>query len=61
VETIDGQYIITYTSWNHKTPNLTTEISKDLFHWQKKGPVFALAYQGKFLNKPAKSGSIVAK
>jgi len=30
-------------------------------HWQKKGPAFAKAYRGKFLNKPTKSGSIVTK
>ena len=60
-ETTDGLYVITYTAWNHKAPNLSTAISKDLFHWQKQGPAFAKAYQGKFLNKPTKSGSIVTK
>jgi len=60
-ETTDGLYVITYTAWNHKVPNLSTAISKDLFHWQKKGPAFEKAYQGKFLNKPTKSGSIVTK
>ena len=60
-ETTDGSYVITYTAWNHKVPNLSTAISKDLFHWQKKGPAFAKAYQGKFLNKPTKSGSIVTR
>jgi predicted GH43/DUF377 family glycosyl hydrolase len=61
VEAADGQYVITYTAWNHKAPNLSTAISKDLFHWQKKGPAFAKAYQGKFLNKSTKSGSIITK
>jgi len=61
VETADGLYIIAYTAWNHKVPNLSTAMSKDLFHWQKKGPVFAKAFHGKFLNKPTKSGSIITK
>ena len=61
VETADGEYIIAYTAWNHKAPNLSIALSKDLFHWQKKGPAFSKAYQGKFLNKPTKSGSIVTK
>ena len=36
-------------------------VSKDLFHWQKKGPAFAKAYNGKFLDMPTKSGSIITK
>ncbi|HVZ96806.1 MAG TPA: hypothetical protein VG847_08025, partial [Chitinophagaceae bacterium] len=32
---------------------------KDLIHWQKKGPAFAAAYHGKFLNIWSKSGSII--
>jgi beta-1,2-mannosidase len=61
VETEDGQYVIAYTSWNYKIPRLSIAISKDLFHWQKKGPAFAKAYEGKFLDMPTKSGSIITK
>ena len=61
VETEDGQYVIAYTSWNYKIPRLSIAVSKDLFHWQKKGPAFAKAYKGKFLDMPTKSGSIITK
>ncbi len=60
-ETPEGMYIVTYTAWNHKVPNLSIALSKDLFHWQKKGPAFTKAYNGKFLNKPTKSGSIITR
>lgn len=61
VETPEGLYVIAYTSWNQKVPRLSIAISKDLFHWQKKGPAFALASNGKFLNKASKSASIITK
>ena len=61
VETEDGQYIMTYSSWNYKNPKLSIAFSKDLFHWQKKGPAFKEAYNGKFFNIWTKSGSIVTK
>lgn len=61
VETEDGLYIITYTSWNNKIARLSIAVSHDLFNWQKKGPAFAKAYNGKFLNMWTKSGSIITK
>ena len=61
VETEDGTYIMSYTSWNYHTPRLSIAFSKDLVSWEKKGPAFARAYQGKFLNLATKSGSIVTK
>jgi predicted GH43/DUF377 family glycosyl hydrolase len=61
VETEDGTYVLTYTSWNNKIARLSVAFSKDLFHWEKKGPAFAKAYDGKFLNVWSKSGSIVTK
>ena len=61
VETADGVYVMAYTSWNYKTPRLSFAISKDLFHWEKKGPAFTKAYEGKFLNMASKSASIVTK
>ena len=61
VEAEDGHYVVVYTSWNNKTPRLSVATSKDLFHWEKKGPAFAKAYHGKFLNIDSKSGSIITK
>lgn len=61
VQTEDGLYVMLYTSWNYDTPRLSVATSTDLIHWQKKGPAFAKAYQGKFLNKATKSGSIVTR
>ena len=61
VETEDGQYVMAYTSWNYDVPRLSIAISNDLFHWVKKGPAFAAAYNGKFLNKASKSASMITK
>jgi predicted GH43/DUF377 family glycosyl hydrolase len=61
VVTEDGTYVVVYTSWNYKTPRLSIAFSNDLIHWQKKGPAFAKAYQGKFLNIASKSGSIITR
>jgi predicted GH43/DUF377 family glycosyl hydrolase len=61
VESAEGLYVIAYTSWNYKTPRLSIAISKDLFHWQKKGSAFTQAYNGKFLDLATKSASIVTK
>jgi len=61
VETSEGLYVLAYTSWNYKVPRLSIAISKDLFHWQKKGPAFTKAYKGKFLDIASKSASIITK
>jgi len=61
VETEDGMYVVAYTSWNYKVPRLSIAFSKDLFHWEKKGPAFAKAQEGKFLNSSTKSGSMITK
>ncbi|MEN9686023.1 MAG: hypothetical protein RLZZ28_1809 [Bacteroidota bacterium] len=61
VEDEQGIYYMTYTSYDGTTARLLLATSKDLFHWQKKGPVFARAYQGKYLNHWSKSGSIVSR
>jgi predicted GH43/DUF377 family glycosyl hydrolase len=61
VETEDGLFVMLYTSWNYDTPRLSVATSKDLIHWEKKGPAFAKAYNGKFLNMATKSGSIVTQ
>ena len=59
VEADDGTYVVAYTSWNGKTARLSIAFSTDLVHWQKKGPAFAKAYQGRFNEDWSKSGSII--
>lgn len=61
VETGDGTYVMTYTQWNHKTPRLAVATSKDLKNWEKHGPAFEDAYEGKFNDMDTKSGAIVTK
>ncbi len=61
VETEDGGYVMTYTSWNREVARLSIAFSEDLFHWEKKGPAFAEAYSGRFLDRWSKSGSIVTR
>lgn len=61
VQTEDGLYVVTYTSWNHKIARLSIAFSRDLVHWEKKGPAFAKAHNSKFLDAWSKSGSIVTK
>lgn len=61
VVTEEGNYIMAYTSWNYKTPRLSIAFSKDLINWEKKGPAFAKAYNGKFKDMASKSASIITK
>lgn len=61
VQTEDGLYVVAYTSWNNKTARLSIAFSKDLFHWQKKGPAFEKKYEKLFLDGWSKSGSIITK
>ena len=59
VETEDGRYVVVYTSWNGKIARLSVAVSHDLMTWEKKGPAFAKAYQGKYNDIWSKSGSII--
>jgi predicted GH43/DUF377 family glycosyl hydrolase len=59
VETEDGNYIMAYTSWNYKVPRLSMAVSSDLLRWQKTGPAFLKAYNGKFADMASKSASIL--
>lgn len=59
VENEEGNYVLMYTSWDTKVARLSVATSTDLFHWQKQGPAFTKAYNGKYLNIWSKSGSIV--
>jgi len=61
VQTEDGIYVVMYTSWNYKVPRLSVAFSKDLVKWEKKGPAFAKAHNGKYKDSASKSGSIVTQ
>ena len=60
-QTDDSIYVMAYTSWNGEIARLSTAFSKDLIHWEKKGPAFATAYDGKFLDTWSKSGSMITE
>jgi predicted GH43/DUF377 family glycosyl hydrolase len=55
-----GRYYMTYTAYDGKTARLMVATSPDMVHWTKHGPVFAKAYNGKYVDKWSKSGSIVS-
>jgi len=57
----DGVYVLTYTQWDRKTARLAVATTSDFVHWQKHGPAFARAYQGRYLNLSSKSGAIVGQ
>ena len=57
----DGTYVMMYTQWNRKVARLAVATSRDLVHWQKHGPVFRDAYNGKYKDMFCKSGSIVTR
>lgn len=59
--TEDGLYVMAYTSWNRDKARLCIATSRDLIHWEKHGPAFEDAYQGRFLNIHCKAGSIVTE
>jgi predicted GH43/DUF377 family glycosyl hydrolase len=61
VETENGEYVLTYTQWNHDIPRLGVATSRDLIHWTKHGPAFAASRSGKYLNMESKSGAILAR
>ncbi len=55
-----GTYYMTYTAFDGKLARLFEATSTDLYHWQKKGAVFAGAANRNFVNLWSKSGSIVS-
>ena len=61
VQTEEGKYIVAYTAWNNKTARLCIAVSDDLIHWEKKGPAFASAYNGLFLDTWSKSASMITR
>lgn len=60
-QTEDGLYVVAYTAWNTKVARLCIAFSKDLVHWEKKGPAFAKASNGKYLDSWSKSASMITK
>ncbi|MDR2953905.1 MAG: glycoside hydrolase family 130 protein [Prevotella sp.] len=59
--TEDGTYVMMYTQWNRDKARLAVATSKDLQTWEKHGPAFAKAYDGRFFNEFCKSASIITK
>jgi predicted GH43/DUF377 family glycosyl hydrolase len=59
--TEDGLYVIFYTQWNQDKARIGVATSRDLIKWEKHGPAFKKAYDGKFNNIWTKSGSILTK
>lgn len=59
--TEDGLYVMAYTSWNRQVPRLSIATSRDLVNWEKHGPAFEDAYDGRFKDMACKSGSIVTE
>ena len=58
VETEDHQYLLTYTSYDGKTARLCFALSKDLIHWEKRGPLLS---SERYLNSWSKSGAIIVE
>lgn len=61
VEGPNHLYYLTYTAYDGHLARLHVATSPDLRHWTKYGNVFAGAYGGKYVDKWAKSGAIVAR
>jgi beta-1,2-mannosidase len=61
VEDENGQYFLTYTSYDGDKARLLVATSTDLYHWNKHGLVFSKAYNRKYVDHWSKSGSIVSK
>jgi predicted GH43/DUF377 family glycosyl hydrolase len=57
--TSSGTYVMFYTQWNRDVPRLGVATSRNLKTWVKHGPIFKKAYDGKFVNIPHKSASIL--
>ena len=59
--TADGLYVIFYTQWNQDKARIGVATSRDLLKWEKHGPAFKKAYNGKFNEIWTKSGSILTQ
>ena len=61
IEDSAGVYYMMYTAYDGIKARLMIASSKDLFHWTKYGPAFLKAYNGKYVDKWSKSGSVVSE
>jgi predicted GH43/DUF377 family glycosyl hydrolase len=61
VESEDGRFILTYTSYDGNVARLCLASSKDLLHWQKHGLVLGKTENGKYRDLWSKSGSIICR
>ncbi|MGM0531670.1 MAG: glycoside hydrolase family 130 protein [Bacteroidota bacterium] len=61
VQDKNGRYYMTYTSYDGETARLCVATSTDLTHWNKHGPAFGEARDGKYLDYWSKAGSIVCE
>lgn len=59
--TEDGMYVMLYTQWNRKQARLAVATTYDLQKWDKHGPAFTKAYDGRFKDDFSKSASIITK
>jgi beta-1,2-mannosidase len=60
VQDDNGTYILTYTAYDGNIARLMIASSKDLKKWTKHGQAFAKSYNGNYVDKWSKSGSIVS-
>jgi beta-1,2-mannosidase len=60
VEDEKGIYYMTYTAYDGDKARLFIASSPDLIRWTKHGPAFQKAFEGKYVAKWSKSGSIVS-
>jgi predicted GH43/DUF377 family glycosyl hydrolase len=61
VQINDSLFVMAYTSWDYKIARLSIAFSRDLLTWEKKGPAFRKAYDGRFADNWSKSGSIITR
>lgn len=59
--TEDGLFVMYYTGWDRDNARLCVATSTDLLTWKRYGPIFAKAYNGKYLDEWTKSSSIVTE
>ncbi len=63
VERSEGGYVLTYTQWSRTRESYSVGIatSDDLVHWEKHGPAFAGALDGRYDELKYKSAGIVTR
>ena len=57
IETEDSLFVLAYTSWNYKVARLSIAVSRDLIHWEKKGPVLELGKKNEPDSRSASYGT----